>query len=488
MDVNELVRIHDKNQFEIKLGYLIDHTKKKTEYDINIYFFIPKSIGINKYTYSNNQFFEDFYSYVRLITPKNSLTEIIDRLENLSEFIKKNKLKIDKHFEHINYELKIIICSYRVYLRKFSNAVKNGMCSYHEYVELVNEIKQFRKDINRLLDYIHYSSSKKIEDLFLFADEYSSLLVDVYIFRIIRLLSSECSEDIKNILLGLVESEVEYRKQRGYSVVSKNEEKNEELVYKYSVYKKFFYSILFLYQKRREDYTEVRHFAYAIAAGIAMIFATAVAFFSQKKYGSYTLPFFVALVVSYMFKDRMKDFFRQLFDDRFVFRKVYDYRNKIYDLEKNRLFGYYKERVRFIDDKNLPELILNKRLYKTDGRMSTWFLGENILKYERKIKLFNKRITDFFADKIEGLNDIIRFNISSFTKKLDDPYETLYKTVNGKIEKVSASKVYHVNLVIEFKSDNDHRLHKVRLVLTKEGIKRIELPEFDKFIKKGENN
>ncbi|TYC04692.1 MAG: hypothetical protein FXF54_00510, partial [Kosmotoga sp.] len=70
MNIEELIRIHDRNQFEIKLGYLINHKKKKTEYDINLYFFLPNNLGINKYNYSNSQFFEDLYGYVRLITPK----------------------------------------------------------------------------------------------------------------------------------------------------------------------------------------------------------------------------------------------------------------------------------------------------------------------------------------------------------------------------------------------------------------------------------
>ncbi|MGA1863149.1 hypothetical protein OWM07_09710 [Deferribacter thermophilus] len=484
MELNEFIRIHDKNQFEIKLGYLIDHSKRKTEYEINIYFFIPKSIGLNKYTYSNTQFFEDFYSYVRLITPKSDLKDIIKRLQRLINFIYRNRSSLEKHFDHINYELKIIICSYRVYLRKFANEIKSGMCVNEEIVNFINELKEFRKHIKEFTGFVNGSISNSLKDLFIFADEYSSFLIDVYVFRIIKFLGKNCDSNIKSFLLKVVKEEDEYRKLKNYSFVTSNEENNESLIYKYSVYKKFFYSILFLYQKRKEDFTEARHFAYAIAAGIAMIFATAVAFFYQQKYGSYTLPFFVALVVSYMFKDRIKDFFRQLFDNKFVFKKVYDFRNKIYDLEKNRLFGFYKERVRFIDEKNLPKEVLEKRLFKTDGRLSTWFLGENILKYERKIKLYNKRISDFFTDNIEGLNDIIRFNVSNFTKKMDDPYEVLYRTDGEKVEKLVASKVYHVNMVVEFVSDKEHRLYKVRLILSKDGIKRVELPEFNKVIYK----
>jgi len=109
MNIEELIRIRDRNQFEIKLGYLINNKKKKNEYDINLYFFLPKNLGINNYSYSNSQFFEDLYSYVRFITPKSSLENLTERMKNVINFMNTKNQDIDAHFEHINYELKMII-------------------------------------------------------------------------------------------------------------------------------------------------------------------------------------------------------------------------------------------------------------------------------------------------------------------------------------------------------------------------------------------
>ncbi|KAA0258371.1 hypothetical protein FHQ18_04210 [Deferribacter autotrophicus] len=483
MNINELVRIHDKNQFEIKLGYLINNKKKNTEYNINIYFFIPKNLGINKYTYTNHHFFEDFYSYVRLITPKDTLKSLISRLEKLHIFLKEQKLVIDKHFDHINYELKMTICSYRAYLRDFSKILNKAECKKESIIELLKDVSTFREVIKQISLFYQYAKNERLIDLFKFTDEYSSLLTDVYLFRILKLLLPENKVEITSKIKDFLKKESQYRAEKGMSVVTSNDANNEELIYKYSVYKKFFYNILFLSQKRKEDATELRHFAYAIAAGIAMIFATSIAFISQKKYGNLTMSFFVALVVSYMFKDRIKDFFKQMFDNRFIFKKVYDFRNKIYDLERFRLFGFYKERVRFVSENDVPKRILETRLKKTDSNLTTWYLGENILKYEKKIKLYNDKITNSFKDKIEGLNDIVRFNINKFTKKMDDPTLILYSISEDSLKKIEASKVYHINLVIEFQSEDKKHLYKVRLILTKEGIKRIEIPEYDLTIK-----
>jgi len=44
---------------------------------------------------------------------------------------------------------------------------------------------------------------------------------------------------------------------------------------------------------------------------------------------------------------------------------------------------------------------------------------------------------------------------------------------------IAVSKVYHINVIIKFSSIDYCELNKVRLILTKKGIKRIELPEHD---------
>jgi uncharacterized protein YbcC (UPF0753/DUF2309 family) len=183
-----------------------------------------------------------------------------------------------------------------------------------------------------------------------------------------------------------------------------------------------------------------------------------------------------------MFKDRIKDIFKQYFDMKLVF-KTFDFKNKIYDSDKKRLFGCFKERMRMVKKSHLSKKVIETRLKGSSNHLSTWYLGEEILKYERFIKLKNQNIKDYFKDKIDGINDIMRFNISNFTKKMDDPKVELY-SLDEDIDGIFGEKVYHVNAVIEFISEDNNFLHKIRIILTKQGIKRIEVPEFDLIIKK----
>ena len=75
-------------------------------------------------------------------------------------------------------------------------------------------------------------------------------------------------------------------------------------------------SDLFLKASKKKDGVLVEQIYYSIAAGLSMIFATVVAFSFQKKYGNFTMPLFVALVVSHMLKDRIKELMRFYFAHR----------------------------------------------------------------------------------------------------------------------------------------------------------------------------
>jgi len=475
MNIDELVRIHDRSQFEIKLGYLINPDTKKTEYDISLYLFIPKNLGINETTYSKEKFYENMYSYLRLITPKDKLKNITNRVMNVIEILKNKSSNIDITFNHINYEIKIAVCAFRSYLRDYTKAFKKNGGADTSIDSFVEDVNHFRAVVKEMANYAFATDNKKLSELLLFADEYTSFVVSIYLVRIFDILSQKKDNDCEKVS-SILTKEVEYRRSKGMSYVTKDELNNEFLLYKYSVYKKYFYNILFLKLKKRSGSTELRHFAYAIAAGISMIFATGAAFVAQYKYGNFTTSFFIALVISYMFKDRIKDFFRSVFDRTFISRRVYDFKNKIYNIERLKLFGFYKERVVFVKDGNLPRQIINKRLQNTSSSLSTWFLGENVLKYERKVKLNNHIIKSAFKDRIEGLNDIIRFDVEDFTRKMDDPKSNLYFVEGCNVKKVDAPKVYHINLVGEFKTFDRHFLFKVRIVMTKKGIKRIEIP------------
>ena len=83
---------------------------------------------------------------------------------------------------------------------------------------------------------------------------------------------------------------------------------------------------------------------FATAAGISMVFATLVAFFAQSVYGQVSIPLFLALVIAYMFKDRIKESGRSV-SAHILSRRLFDYRTRIQTQDGERDLGYVREKM-----------------------------------------------------------------------------------------------------------------------------------------------
>jgi len=475
MNKKEFIKITSPNQVEIRAGYLTNTEKKKIDYSINIYLFLPTNLSVNESTYSNEDFYNDHVSYIRLITPKNGLGVLKNKLKGLVMALKKN-LDNDEEKSILKHEIKLIVCSYISYLRSFiQNSIDKGVKPRRVKV-LIKRIKEFDEIKKELLSLDVNEDDEKLIHLINSTAEYLSLTTQHYLFKLnmyLKSLSDEHNELI-NSVLNLINEELKFCKKHSFPIISNDEYENEHVIFRYSVFKKYFYGVLYLHQKRREDGKGVKEFYYAIAAGISMIFTTVVVFATQKEYGNFTTSFFAALVISYMFKDRLKEAYRHYFDKK-IERKTYDFKEKIFDADERSLFAFTKERMRFVNKKSLSQSVVNTRVKGVPNRLSTWFLGEDIIKYEKSVTLYNRNIQNYYNNTVNGIHNIMRFDITKFLKKMDSPKVPLYRINNNSLY---GDKVYHVNIVVEFKSEEETSYHKARLILNRNGIKRIELPEY----------
>jgi len=476
MNKTDFIKITNPNQFEIRAGYLANADKKKIDYNINIYLFLPTNLSINNNTYSNDDFYNDHISYIRLITPKYELGILKNKLKGLVMALKSN---MDNNEEKsiLKHEVKLVVCSYISYLRNYSKDLTEKGVKPKRIRVLLKRIKEFDEIKKDLLALHVNKDDEKLLYLVESTAEYLSLTTQNYLFKINMYLKSFGDEhnEIVNEIVKLINEETKFCKKNNFPIISSDEYENEKVIFRYSVFKKYFYGVLYLYQKRKEDGVSIKEFYYAMAAGISMIFTTVVVFATQQEYGNFTTSFFAALVISYMFKDRLKEAYRHYFDKKIAL-KTYDYKERIYDADKRSIFAFIKERMRFIKKDDLSEKVLEARLRGVPNMLSTWFLGEDIIKYEKSISLYNKNIQSYYNNTVSGIHNIMRFDISKFLKKMDEPKVPLYRS-NG--TSLYGSKVYHVNIVVEYKTEEKTSYHKARLILDKKGIKRIELPEFD---------
>jgi hypothetical protein len=181
-----------------------------------------------------------------------------------------------------------------------------------------------------------------------------------------------------------------------------------------------------------------------------------------------------------MLKDRIKDLVR-LYVNKKQHRYFHDFRTNIYD-QKAKKIGHLKESFQFVKHKYLPENILTARNKMRSTEISKESMGEKIILYRNKIKIFNKKVGSL--DDFAGFTEILRFNIADFTKKMDDPEKEIFIRTKKGIKRSFANRAYHLNLILNYSDGKDEQVKLYKLIVLRNGIKRIERIRLEKeFIK-----
>ncbi|MBN2055968.1 hypothetical protein JW905_13655 [bacterium] len=102
--------------------------------------------------------------------------------------------------------------------------------------------------------------------------------------------------------------------------------------------------------------------------------------------------------------------------------------------------GTFGESFSFVVKNNIQERIVKLRDIDHITEIEAGWLVERVILYRKRIRTRVKNLKRVYGSYgIEGINDITRFNITPFTKKMDDSEKTLYhrgrslpKTLRGK--------------------------------------------------------
>ncbi|MDY0343111.1 MAG: hypothetical protein RBR28_06035 [Lentimicrobium sp.] len=482
--IDDLIEIHDKFSVEIKLGFNARKKQEISDFSVNTWIFIPHSLDINRHTYDKSDFYRDLKSNIRLITPAYLLRDIAVR--NKAPFA-----LVEKSFEALASEpTRTRASDYEYHIRMFVSIAKSALRDEINhiianatnddigyltdiYIENVTSLAENYRQLRRIINVS--SVSKEMMNYYTFGDEFLSNLIEQHTFKLLAGLQqqSEFTENTSAKLMERITAEVNYKKSKGYPVVDKDSpDRNRDLVFRLSLLKKYVESELFLTTSKRRDGIWLEQVYLSIAAGLSMIFATAIAFSFQQKFGNFTMPFFVALVVSYMLKDRIKELTRYYFAHR-LGRRFFDHRTDITLSDHN--IGWSKESMDFItQDQAPPEVnaIRNRSdILEADNRNNR----EKIILYRRLVRLNRKSLDECSQYPTNGMNDIIRFNVSNFIQKMDNPVVPLFiPGEDGNLVIVKGEKIYYINLILQFKNEEQSEYKRYRIVLNRKGISEIE--------------
>jgi len=474
--IEENIKIHDRYKFEIKFNYPIKN--KKTKYEINSYLFFPKTLGVGEF-FNQNNFYESVQSYIRFKTPTVLLKDITAP-DGIINILRKNFESLVRDFD-------------KKKKKEYENSIKLygviAKSSLREHVELIIK-KDNLKDIEFLInEYIIHSQNileeyrklryiitvPTIKDetfsIYKYGNEYLSLLFNKYNYKLLEHIKNiePVNKKFRNKLLELVKKETNYRKENNLKITVNENGDNSLFLYRASNLKKYISSLLFLNTRTNKADTLITQLVYGFAAGLSMIFATFVAFKSQQYFGNFTTPLFVALVISYIFKDRIKDLVKLWFNAKFR-KRIFDYKTIIKHDDKK--IGLVSERAVFMETDSLDEEIKKARIPKKFSLVQNGAKGEDIIFYQKKVKIFNSAVNENLNGvKIDGINDIIRFNVNDYLKNMDNPTKKIYLFKNNDYFVIKAKRIYHINLVMVYKDEKKNKvLKKFRIVLNRKGI------------------
>ncbi|MHA2299140.1 MAG: hypothetical protein ACXAEU_24690 [Candidatus Hodarchaeales archaeon] len=496
------IKLHSRNQFEILIDYLIDPDTPEARFKVELFFFIPKSFRINEETYTKQSFYQDMQAYIRFLPKVITLSNIINEDNRISPLTRANKL-LEEVFQSelsnslndkIIHELKMLVNLTRTYVYREVQAICSSILSItiseqaindsiRSSIALIQDIKSFNVVLKKTSNqYLSSKTPESIRDTFEFVSEFISLSFQRELTKLLNNVEFVSSthvqfKEIINIIQQSIKNERDFRMQRNYPSVLSWGEDNETFSYRYSILKKYISNVLYLTARPVTKPRVIQEIGYAAAAGFAMLVALVIAYLSQEAFGSYTLPFITAMVIGYMIKDRLKEWGRSVTN---IARKdKSDYESKIKDNLGN-IIGYSKEFFKFIDYDSIPKDILQARGLSSLTAVEAEGRPQEVIRYAKNIGLLPKKISDTH-ERVLDTSDIIRFDISNFLSKIENPQEKRiwFNPETNNLEYFVISRAYHLNLILKFTSlDNNKseecRIDRVRLILDKKGIKRIE--------------
>ena len=498
------------DRVEVKLDYAIDTKRAKTHYRIETYFFVPRSIGLDAHTYSIDEFFTDMNAFIRFKEPSIPPSMLADRHDRGSPLHQAVKL-IDGAATDLemlsqpklSYEMRLFGCIVRTNLRDIAIDLERkmdrlgGATTHSVLVDDVRHgVDRLIRDIDTQLGALREVRDKFFQprrptwlsDLFEFVDEYISIAAERCLTSVVMRLDGaqsslkEVQPDLRDRVVARLMVEQGHRQSAGYHrVVIDPNGGNRYYVHRISALGKFMRSVLFLDIRKEEEGRRMTHLTAGIAAAVAMTFSTVTAIWARVAYGIDSFPFLVAIIIGYVFKDRIKEWLRTYFR-HMVARRLYDFSVHICEPNTKTVLGRCRESFEFVPMSEVPPEVVHYRHHDSRSVLEPETKSEVVMKYVKDVTLRGKRIAEF-GRRLKNISDIHRFNISRFLTRMNEPQEIIasYHPDADGVVGVPCPKTYHVNLVV-LRTGDDHPMmaDRYRLILDKNGVQSLQFIETDR--------
>lgn len=478
------VRAHGKSQLEIKNRYPLQKSRKPSFYTLQAWFYLPAQLGIREPRYGVDDFFNDVKSQTRFSISYISLKRLIDPdctvspLYRINSLLSRPSLSIDVEAPRILYELRTLATIYstemkatwRLLYRLSGEGARQAL--EEKALAYIGEIRAFLKEFRKLHPrFIDPAISDKLRAGLRWTDEAISLSTDKILFLIRSIFpDQEILQDIDS----LMEQEKMYRKRTGYPAFLEEEDPREveRILYRQSILKKWSQTVLYMSREETKTRKSVGHIIAGTAAAIAMSFAVVATFFAETLFASYSVPWALVIVVSYILKDRLKEILRSILV-KVMPRLISDRSERLIDQATQKGVGKTRSMVRFIRPFEAPDRVRNLRKSGSNPFRSI-LPEESVIHFRKDVSLDNRSLFKEHT-RIEAITEIIRIKMDHFLEEMDASKKYLYTWLDGEAKAVKGKRVYHINLILSLSGKGrEEKLFRYRLVVNHQGLQRIE--------------
>ena len=500
---------HDRSQLELKLTYGVNPEQKKQKYQLEAFIFIPRVLAATKHSYGKRLFYQDTSTFIRRKTPNIALSALAKEsgIGPWTEpFTKELEMILSDQGGEVSEaiaRLKVLACILKSALRDELDDLTGRLestigqeCTVDTAKHAGRWLNAFTEQIEGALKLIRQAgvqcetakTPSELRDAWRGVDEFISLIAEETLTETLSVLDGYVPPDSNEQLTEsraqlsraqlaeLAVNEYRHRRSRGFQTYVHDDERNEYLSHRRHVLKRFVSSILYLDVRHQESGRFVNSAIGMVAAAFAMLFATFAALFAQFQVGASVSGAFISvMVLSYIVKDRIKDEGKRALGKRFR-GLIADHVTNIEDEDTESVLGQCRENFTVADSGAVDSVV--RELRHADHPTTDAVEGrpETVLCYTKDVSLMTEQILSH-RFSVDGLNDIIRFNVQRLTKRMDDPWET-YDYVDPdsrKVESVKCARVYHLNIVLRLTPENGEPvLERTRVIVNRKGIQRVQ--------------
>ena len=477
-------KVHDRTHIECGLDWEMVAGLPQTELEWDAYFFVPESLRIDPTTYEKTDIYTDLRAYVRLAVPESTFQELCRTpISDLRHALMAGEPKAAV------YEMRFFACQVRAAAARARHEVMTGLGSDDD----VTRARAFAAatcaldDVSRVMRELRdaLSVAKDLPAPAPAAAEW----VDEDVSRMVETLAGELALRLREVgapaaieraAIELAAGEARYRLSEGLSGVAWSgiEKRDvEHLEFRRHVLKRFTASALWLDPQHKNPSQWALHLLYAIAAGVAMAFAVAAALWNGLEADGGRLWMWCGMVVlAYMAKDRIKAWLQQVFSG-VISKRFPDRRWVVTEENGPRVLSHADERVDFVPFDEVPREVLDVRRQTRMHVLEEGARPESVLWHHKDVTIHNDVVASI-DERVDAMREILRLDLRNWLAHTDDPKRRIVfaDPQSGEVCSAMAPRVYNIGIVYRLrrKGETSAEWHRVRVVVTRKGIRRID--------------